>query len=132
MFIDVGLEEAGMDCEQLQIEMCDRYRAKHIRGVEDEEREDIENDGDGEHVAREGDEDVDNVEDVAEEEEVEGEVERENVEEGDEKDEEEDDDNEEDEENSDLISFVEIDESCSNRLNEYVKEKHARLSEWRR
>ena len=109
--------------------MCDRYRAKHTRGVEDEEREDIENDEDGEHVAREGGEDVDNVEDIAEEEEAEREAERENVKEGDKKDEEEDNDNEKDEEDSDLILSIEIDELCPNRLNKYVKKKHARLSE---
>ena len=103
--------------------MCDRCRVKYIGGAEDEERGDIENDEEGEHVTR-GDiediEDIDSVGDAIEEEEEE----EDSVDE----DEGEDDEGEED---SDSTSADTVDTSCSNRLNKYVKEKHARLSEWR-
>ena len=128
-FMDVGLVEQTMNCEQLQAEMCDRCRAKHTRGLEDEERGDIENDEDGEHVAREDVEDVedvDSVEDAAEEEE------EDSVDEDEGEDDEDEGEDDEGEEDSDSTSADEVDASCSNRLNEYVKEKHARLSEWRR
>ena len=46
------------------------------------------------------------------------------------------DENEEDDDESgedgDSTSAIEGDASCLNRLNDYVKEKHARLREWKR
>jgi hypothetical protein len=101
IFMDVGLEEAGMDCEQLQAEICDRCRAKHGRVVEEEEKEEDDEDEEGE------DDDEDDEDDEDEEEST------------------------EDGEDSDSTLAVEADASCSNRLNKYVKEKHARLSEWK-
>ena len=103
--------------------MCDRCRAKYIEGAKDEEREDIENDEEGEHVVRgdvENIEDIDSVGDAIEEKEEE----KDSVDKNEEKD-------DEGEENGDSTSADAVDISCSNRLNKYVKKKYARLSERR-
>ena len=126
IFIDIELVEQTINCEQLQAEIYNRYRAKYTRGLEDEEREDIENDEDGKHIARKDIEDikdVDSVEDIVEE------KEEDSIDENKEEDDEDKEKNDEDKENSDSILADEINASYSNRLNEYVKEKHARLSE---
>ena len=107
------------------MEIYDRYRAKYTRGLEDEEREDIKNDEDGEYVVREDIkdvEDIDSIEDIVEEEE------EDSVDEDKEKNDENKEEDDEGEENSDSILADEVDALYSNRLNEYVKEKHTWLS----
>ena len=58
MFMDVGLADCGQDCEQLQVEACDRCRAKHQyvdgRGAEGRDEEELrEKNKDGEVAAEE-------------------------------------------------------------------------------
>jgi superfamily II DNA or RNA helicase len=88
MFMDGGLEGCGQDCEQLQVEMCDRCREKH--GGRGEEGEELVDEEEEEEASEDSEEDEDG----------------------------------EDDRSSDV-------EPASNRFNEYVKEKHARIGELR-
>ena len=97
--------------------------------IEEKEENDIENDENGEYVIEK---DGDNVQDIEDERENERENKRENERENKRdsvyKDDEKDNGDEED---SNLILAVKVDALCSNRLNEYIKQKYARLDEWK-
>ncbi len=56
MFLDVGVEGSGQDCEQLQAEMCDRCRER-FKSVEDGSEDDSEEDGEEEDGEEEGSDD---------------------------------------------------------------------------
>jgi hypothetical protein len=113
MFMDVGLKEAGMDCEQLQAELCDRCRVKHARQEDEAIRDAAEEENDG----------VEEVED----EERDGEDEEDSAGDGDEDDEDED----ESESGSDSTSSDGSQTLHPNQFREYIREKHTRLKEWR-
>ena len=103
MFMDVGLREAGMDCEQLQAELCDRCRDKHMRQEEEAMEE----------YTEEEDEDGETDDDDGED----------NTEDGDDED--------ESGSESDSTSTDELPILHLNRLSEYIREKHTRLKEWK-
>jgi hypothetical protein len=107
MFMDVGLREAGMDCEQLQAEICDRCRVKYRR--QEEEAKEAAMDEHPEEEDDDGETDDDDEED--------------NTEDGD------DEDESRSENNS--TSTDGSPRPYSNRLSEYIREKHIRLKEWR-
>ena len=110
MFMDVGLKEAGMDCEQLQAELCDWCRVKHARQEDEAMRDAVE-------------EENDRVEEVEDNEDSAGE--------GDEDNEDEDESESESGSGSDLRSSDESPTLYPNQFRAYVREKHTRFKEWR-
>ncbi|KEF50779.1 uncharacterized protein A1O9_13169 [Exophiala aquamarina CBS 119918] len=117
MFMDVGLREAGMDCEQLQAELCDRCRVQHARQEEEATRDAAEEDNNRVEGVEDEETDHEDEEGTAEEEDGE---------------EDEDESGREGEGESDSTLSDEPPMSHSNRFREYIQEKHTRLKEWRR
>ena len=127
MFMDVGLVEAGMNCEQLEAEMCDRCGARNGRTIDEEGEEDAVY-GEGYEINKTNDSnDMNDSNDINDSNKTDDSTETYNSDKTDTSDE-----SNESHENDDTTSTLVAGVSQSSRLSEYFKEKHGRLEEWRR